>query len=75
MTFKGLLTQRAPKFNPVFTSTTNGRRAAKAFLGRLKERKADRDEGPHPVPSGGTVSERVDVIKQLLLMVLKPTMA
>ncbi|TCU12565.1 hypothetical protein EV132_1151 [Rhizobium sullae] len=53
--FKGFLTQRDPKFDPFFTSTTNGRRAAKAFLGRLKERKADRDEGPHPVPSCGTL--------------------
>ncbi|MGC2778489.1 MAG: alpha/beta hydrolase [Bradyrhizobium sp.] len=45
---KGLLTLRDPKFYLFFTSTANGRRAAKAFLGRLKERKADRDKGPTP---------------------------
>jgi pimeloyl-ACP methyl ester carboxylesterase len=44
---KGLLTLRDPKFYLFFTSTANGRRAAKAFLGRLKERKADRDKGSH----------------------------
>lgn len=41
---KGMLTFRDPKFYLFFTSTTNGRRAAKAFLERLKERKADRDK-------------------------------
>jgi pimeloyl-ACP methyl ester carboxylesterase len=45
---KGLLTLRDPKFYLFFTSTANGRRAAKAFLERLKERKADRDKGPTP---------------------------
>ncbi|WP_314944711.1 alpha/beta hydrolase [Bradyrhizobium cosmicum] len=40
---KGMLTFRDPKFYLFFTSTANGRRAAKAFLERLKERKADRD--------------------------------
>ncbi|MHC2301833.1 alpha/beta fold hydrolase [Rhizobium mongolense] len=45
---KGLLTLRDPKFYLFFTSTNNGRRAAKAFLGRLKERRADRDKGPTP---------------------------
>jgi pimeloyl-ACP methyl ester carboxylesterase len=45
---KGLLTLRDPKFYLFFTSTANGRRAAKAFLKRLKERKADRDKGPTP---------------------------
>ncbi|MGQ3178633.1 MAG: alpha/beta fold hydrolase, partial [Blastomonas fulva] len=40
---KGLLTLRDPKTFLFFTSTGNGRRAAKAFLERLKERKADRD--------------------------------
>ncbi|MFB6420062.1 MULTISPECIES: alpha/beta fold hydrolase [Bradyrhizobium] len=45
---KGLLTLRDPKFYLFFTSTANGRRAAKAFLGRLKERKADRDKGATP---------------------------
>jgi pimeloyl-ACP methyl ester carboxylesterase len=46
--FKGLLTLRDPKFYLFFTSTANGRRAAEAFLGRLKERKVDRDKGPTP---------------------------
>jgi pimeloyl-ACP methyl ester carboxylesterase len=41
---KGMLTFRDPKFYLFFTSTTNGRRAAKAFLERLKERKRDRDK-------------------------------
>ena len=45
---KGLLTLRDPKFYLFFTSTANGRRAAKAFLDRLKERKAGRDKGPTP---------------------------
>jgi pimeloyl-ACP methyl ester carboxylesterase len=45
---KGLLTLRDPKFYLFFTSTANGRQAAKAFLQRLKERKADRDKGPTP---------------------------
>ena len=41
---KGMLTLRDPKFYLFFTSTANGRRAAKEFLKRLKERKADRDK-------------------------------
>jgi pimeloyl-ACP methyl ester carboxylesterase len=41
---KGMLTFRDPKFYLFFTSTANGRRAAKDFLKRLKERKADRDK-------------------------------
>lgn len=45
---KGLLTLRDPKFYLFFTSTANGRHAAKAFLKRLKERKANRDKGPTP---------------------------
>ena len=45
---KGLLTLRDPKSYLFFTSTANGRRAAKAFLNRLKERKAGRDKGPTP---------------------------
>jgi pimeloyl-ACP methyl ester carboxylesterase len=40
---RGMLTFREPKFYLFFTSTANGRRAAKTFLERLKERKADRD--------------------------------
>ena len=45
---KGLLTLRDPKFHLFFTSTANSRRAAKAFLMRLKERKAGRDKDPTP---------------------------
>lgn len=45
---KGLLTLRDPKYYLFFTSTANGRHAAKAFLKRLKERKANRDKGPTP---------------------------
>lgn len=45
---KGLLTSRDPKFYLFFTSTANGRRVAKDFLDRLKERKADKDKGPTP---------------------------
>ncbi|WP_447725957.1 alpha/beta fold hydrolase [Sphingomonas koreensis] len=41
---KGLFTFRDPKFYLFFTSSTNGRRAAAAFLDRLKERTADRDK-------------------------------
>jgi pimeloyl-ACP methyl ester carboxylesterase len=41
---KGMLTFRDPKFYLFFTSTSNGRRAARNFLDRLKERKADRDK-------------------------------
>jgi pimeloyl-ACP methyl ester carboxylesterase len=41
---KGMLTFRDPKFYLFFTTTANGQRAAKAFLGRLQERKADRDK-------------------------------
>ena len=40
---KGLLTFRDAKLYLFFTSTANGRRAAKDFLRRLQERKADRD--------------------------------
>jgi pimeloyl-ACP methyl ester carboxylesterase len=45
---KGLLTLRDPKFYLFFTSTANGRQAAKAFLKRLKERRKNRDKGPSP---------------------------
>ncbi len=40
---KGMLMFRDPKFYLFFTSTANGRGAAKAFLERLQERKVDRD--------------------------------
>jgi pimeloyl-ACP methyl ester carboxylesterase len=46
---KGLLTLRDPKYYLFFTSTANGRQAAKAFLKRLKERKVDRDKEPTPI--------------------------
>lgn len=45
---KGLLTLRDPKTYLFFTSTSNGRQAASAFLKRLKERKSGRDKGPTP---------------------------
>lgn len=45
---KGMLTLRDPKTYLFFTSTANGRRAAKDFLARLKERKIDRDKDPTP---------------------------
>lgn len=45
---KGLLTFRDPKTYLFFTSTPNGRHAAKDFLKRLKERKGGRDKGPSP---------------------------
>lgn len=45
---KGLLTLRDPKFYLFFTSSANGRQSARAFLKRLKERKAARDKGPTP---------------------------
>lgn len=40
---KALLTFRDPQYYLFFTSTANGRRAADAFLKRLRERKVDRD--------------------------------
>lgn len=45
---KGLLTLKDPKTYLFFTSTQNGRQAAKAFLLRLKERKTDRDASVTP---------------------------
>ena len=45
---KGLLTLRDPKFHMFFTSTRNGRQAAKSYLMRLKERKKDRDKDMTP---------------------------
>jgi pimeloyl-ACP methyl ester carboxylesterase len=41
---KGALTFRDPKYYLFFTTTPNGRRAALAFLNRLKERKNNRDK-------------------------------
>jgi pimeloyl-ACP methyl ester carboxylesterase len=43
---KGMLTLRDSKYYLFFPSTANGRKAAKAFLKRLKERKVARDKGP-----------------------------
>jgi pimeloyl-ACP methyl ester carboxylesterase len=45
---KGLLTFRDPKTYLFFTSSPNGRSAAKAFIARTKERKTGRDKGPTP---------------------------
>lgn len=45
---KGLLTFRDPKTYLFFTSTANGRAAARAFIVRTKERKTGRDKGPTP---------------------------
>jgi len=45
---KGLLTARDPKFYLFFTATANGRKAARDFLNRLKEREKDRDKNPTP---------------------------
>jgi pimeloyl-ACP methyl ester carboxylesterase len=45
---KGLVTLRDPKTYLFFTSSANGRRAARAFLKRLKERNADRDKAVPP---------------------------
>jgi pimeloyl-ACP methyl ester carboxylesterase len=45
---KGLFTFRDPKTFLFFTSTANGRAAAKAFVARTKERKTSRDKGPTP---------------------------
>lgn len=41
---KGILTFRDPTFYLFFTSTANGRGAAKAFMERLQERRTDRDK-------------------------------
>ena len=46
---KGLLTLRDPKTYLFFTSTVNGRRAARDFVKRLKERRKDRDKHPTPI--------------------------
>jgi pimeloyl-ACP methyl ester carboxylesterase len=45
---KGLLTFRDPKTYLFFTSTANGRSAARAFIARTRERKTGRDKGPTP---------------------------
>lgn len=45
---KGLFTFRDPKTYLFFIATANGRSAAKAFIARTKERKADRDKGLIP---------------------------
>lgn len=47
---KGLMTLRHPKFYLFFTGTADGKRAARDFLGRLKEREKDRDKNPTPGP-------------------------
>jgi len=45
---KGIVTFRDPKTYLFFTASANGRRAAKAFLARLKLRTADRDKAVGP---------------------------
>ena len=45
---KGGLTFRHPEFYLFFTSTSNGRRAARSFLRRLKERRHNRDKSVSP---------------------------
>lgn len=45
---KAALTLRDPKYYLFFTGSTDGRNAAKAFLARLKERTANRDEAVGP---------------------------
>ncbi|RMR15756.1 Alpha/beta fold family hydrolase [Pseudomonas amygdali pv. ulmi] len=45
---KGLLRLRDPKVYMFFTSTLNGRRAARNYLSRVKERTVDRDKPPTP---------------------------
>jgi pimeloyl-ACP methyl ester carboxylesterase len=42
---KGALTFRHPEYYLFFTETRNGRRAAREFLARLKERTENRDKG------------------------------
>lgn len=56
---KGLLTLRDPKTYLFFTSTVDGRQAAKAFVERLNERKADRDKSPTP----GALLRQLSAIK------------
>src|SRR5438477_7170612 len=46
---RGLLTFKDPKYYLFFTQTPNGRTAAREFLGRLKERKEDRDKRISPI--------------------------
>ena len=46
---RGFLTFKDPKYYLFFTQTPNGRTAAREFLGRLKERKADRDKRISPI--------------------------
>jgi len=46
---RGFLTFKDPKYYLFFTQTPNGRTAAREFLGRLKERKEDRDKRISPI--------------------------
>ncbi len=45
---ESMLTLQDPKTYLFFTSTANGRQAAREFLVRLKERRLNRDKGPTP---------------------------
>ena len=74
---KGMLTFRDPKYYLFFTSTAHGRLAAKDFLERLKERKADRDK---PITIGAFLRQ-LKAIKawgkqapQDLSVILKPVL-
>ena len=74
---KGMLTFRDPKYYLFFTSAANSRRAAKDFLERLKERKADRDK---PITLGAFLRQ-LKAIKawgkqapQDLSVILKPVL-
>jgi len=75
LVIKGMLTFRDPKYYLFFTSAANSRRAAKDFLERLKERKADRDK---PITMGAFLRQ-LKAIKawgkqapQDLSVILKP---
>ena len=46
---RGFLTFKDPKYYLFFTQTPTGRTAAREFLGRLKERKEDRDKRISPI--------------------------
>lgn len=51
---KAALTFRHPEYHLFFTGTANGRRAARDFLGRLKERTRNRDK---PVSIGAFIAQ------------------
>lgn len=75
---KGLLTFRDPKYYLFFMSHAAGKQAAKAFLGRLKERKTNRDKAVSPkallrqlkaiVAWGTQAPQPLDTIRQPVLV-------